>query len=166
MDPGVLRSVLKTLDYMHNLDPKVKERLRETAASAPGDGGPMPIRVEDGDARLALVAEFAEGERGVSLLPVGCLGREEQGVAAAFFEHMPVAVAQLTPDGEVITLNEAARALLGPAARTGAALSDLVVGLGRPIDARIAEAAAGRARGRSELARGLRALDACFIKIF
>jgi len=49
------------------------------------------------------------------------------------FEQIPVALARLTPGGAVISVNAAARALLGPAARPGVAFDTIVEGTARGI---------------------------------
>ena len=76
--------------------------------------------------------------------------------AIELFDAMPVAVAILDPDGALLRVNGAARGLLGAEAAIGTALTDLVEGLGRPIQGRIREAAEGRGGGRPELTRRLR----------
>ena len=68
------------------------------------------------------------------------------------FEQIPVALTRLTPDGMIISVNAAARALLGPAALPGAVFETLVEGMGRSIAVRLEEVGEGGATARSELA--------------
>ncbi len=68
------------------------------------------------------------------------------------FEQIPVALARLTPDGAVISVNAAARALLGPAARPGVAFDTIVEGTARGIGEQLQEVLDGGAIARSELA--------------
>lgn len=68
------------------------------------------------------------------------------------FEQIPVALARLTPDGDVISVNAAARALLGPAVRPGVAFETIVEGTARGIGEQLQEVLEGGAVARSELA--------------
>ena len=70
------------------------------------------------------------------------------------FENLPVPLARLTIDGDLLSVNAAGRVLLGEKARPGLALESLLDGLGRTMAARIAEAADGLSPARPELARG------------
>jgi two-component system cell cycle sensor histidine kinase/response regulator CckA len=74
-------------------------------------------------------------------------------VSDALIETLPVALARLSPDGAILVANAAARALLGLRARPGARIGDLVEGLGRSMETRIAEALRGDSSGRPEIAR-------------
>lgn len=70
----------------------------------------------------------------------------------AVFEHLPVALARLTPQGDVISINAAARVVLGPRAAAGVSFESLVEGLGRGIAAHLEDAADGVVSSRPELA--------------
>ena len=67
------------------------------------------------------------------------------------FEQIPVALARLTPDGDVISVNAAARALLGASAQPGAAFGDFVEGVAGNIPERLKEVIEGKGGTRSEL---------------
>ncbi len=120
------------------------------------------------DAARAGGRDFAEAhlpDRGpVAVVSVPAPGGCEDAVivplrpisAPGFFEAAPVALARIALDGAIEAVNPPARALLGGGAEAGAAFSDLVEGLGRPISARLAEAAEGRGAGRADLARAVR----------
>jgi len=71
-----------------------------------------------------------------------------------FLDDLPVAVARLDATGHVQVINAAARRLLGAEAEVGARISDLLEGLGKTLPDRIRDTVAGRAQGRSEVARG------------
>jgi two-component system cell cycle sensor histidine kinase/response regulator CckA len=71
----------------------------------------------------------------------------------ALIEGLPVAVARLSADGDIVFANAAARALLGSAAQPGARIGALVEGLGRSMETRVAEALRGDSSGRPEIAR-------------
>ncbi len=68
------------------------------------------------------------------------------------FEQIPVALARLTPDGAVISVNAAARALLGPSARPGVEFESIVEGTARGIGEQLQEVLEGGSLARSELA--------------
>ena len=68
-------------------------------------------------------------------------------------DSLPVALTQLSPEGEIIAANAAARALLGDKATPGAQIGGLVEGLGRSMEVRLAEAMRGDSSGRAEIAR-------------
>lgn len=68
------------------------------------------------------------------------------------FEQIPVALARLTPDGDVISVNAAARSLLGPDVRPGAAFGDIVEGVARSITDQLQDVMDGGGAARSELA--------------
>ena len=68
-------------------------------------------------------------------------------------DTLPVAFARLAPDGRILFVNAAARALLGAEARVGADIARLLTGLGRSMETRIAEALRGDSSGRPEIAR-------------
>ena len=68
------------------------------------------------------------------------------------FEQIPVALARLTPDGDVISVNAAARSLLGPSIRPGVAFDDIVEGAARSIPEQLHDVMTGGATVRSELA--------------
>lgn len=119
---------------------------------------------EAADAAEAAGRAYAEAPGGAIVLsrpgPAGArdlFAFSGGGAAAeAFFEAAPAALVRLDPHGRIRAANAEARALLGPGAATGGGFSDYVEGLGRPIAARIAEAAEGRGAGRPDLARAAR----------
>lgn len=80
-------------------------------------------------------------------------------------EDLPVCLLRLERDGALRYINASARSLLGPEAVIGAQLAELVEGLGRPIPERIRETLAGRAQGRSEVARGLKEGFDAFLQV-
>ncbi len=95
------------------------------------------------------------GRRHVLLLPCGDNEATDQ-LSDHMLEDLPVSLVRMKKDGTLSFINAAARALLGEDARIGASLADLIEGLGRPIRERLRETLAGRAQGRSEVARGSR----------
>lgn len=71
----------------------------------------------------------------------------------ALMEPLPVALARIGPSGQIYSANAAARGLLGVDPARGRELSDLLEGLGKSIPDRLRDTFAGRAQGRSEVAR-------------
>ena len=69
-------------------------------------------------------------------------------------EHVPVALALLTPSGEILFANAATRALLKLSETERYNIDDLIEGLAKPVSERLTETLAGRAQGRSEVAKG------------
>ncbi|MGB2892026.1 MAG: ATP-binding protein [Albidovulum sp.] len=106
----------------------------------------------DGPVRaLVAVIESAGGRREVYLLP-SAADTPPHSADPTAFETLPVALLRLTGAGEVREANRAARTLLGEVA-SGTRLSDLLEGLGRPVNDWIADALAGRANQRPEVLR-------------
>lgn len=68
------------------------------------------------------------------------------------FEQIPVALARLTPDGDIISVNAAARALLGSDVKPGAAFAEIVEGTVRSITEQLQEVMEDGGTARSELA--------------
>ncbi|MEM8753737.1 MAG: ATP-binding protein, partial [Pseudomonadota bacterium] len=112
-----------------------------------------------GSAEIA-ISPYPDAADAFVLPPSGPGGPNE-----SFFEELPVALASLSEAGEILSVNEAARALLGEAAAPGVDFRKLVEGLGRPIDQRIEDALAGRSGGRADLTRGLRTDREVYLRI-
>ncbi|MEM6439125.1 MAG: ATP-binding protein [Pseudomonadota bacterium] len=90
------------------------------------------------------------------------------GEAEAFTKslaRLPVPLARISGHGRLISLNAPARRLLGPEAVPGAALTDLLEGLGRSMTERIVEASRGIGSGRAEMARALREDREAFLQL-
>ncbi|WP_413868847.1 ATP-binding protein [Albidovulum sp.] len=110
------------------------------------------IAAADGPTRaLVAVIEGTGGRREVYLLPSPAAAAASAGDPTAF-ETLPVALMRLGATGEVREANRAARALLGEV-EPGTRLSDLIEGLGRPLNDWLADAIAGRSGQRPEVLR-------------
>jgi len=72
---------------------------------------------------------------------------------AELMEPLPVALARIGMEGVILSANAAARTLLGAEQPVGRLLPDLVEGLGKSLPDRLRDTFAGRAQGRSEIAR-------------
>lgn len=88
--------------------------------------------------------------------------REE---ARELLQKLPVGLARINLEGKIVYVNAAGRSLLGPEARPGERFADHVEGLGRSIPERLEETFAGRAQGRSEVARGRRDGAEVFLQV-
>ncbi|MEM8788706.1 MAG: ATP-binding protein [Pseudomonadota bacterium] len=77
----------------------------------------------------------------------------EEGVAIGL-DMLPVALVRLATDGTVLFANRAAKKLLHDPDIEGVKLGDLLEGLGKSIHDRLSDTLAGKAQGRSEVARG------------
>lgn len=71
-------------------------------------------------------------------------------------EGLPVALSRLDGQGNILFANRAARRLLGEDSVEGRQIASFLEGLGKPMSSRIIDTMAGKAQGRSEVARGLR----------
>jgi len=78
---------------------------------------------------------------------------------AALFELLPVALLRIAPDGTIVAANGAARSLLGEVPE-GGSLSQLLDGLGRPVDDWVDDALRGRTEPRPEILRRRRGPEA------
>ncbi len=112
------------------------------------------------------VAEVAltAGRRELYLLPepdLSTVPRAEWGIV----EHLPIPLLKLGRDGAVALSNARARRLLGTEALRGQHLSNLVEGLGRPLDDWLDEAWSGRNLGRTETVHATRRDDDTFVQI-
>jgi two-component system cell cycle sensor histidine kinase/response regulator CckA len=125
-------------------------------------GGPVPagagvvsLSGPEGSSPVRII-EFASGagRREMFLLPVTG-GGAAPGIDGPFFEPLPVALLQLSPDGRIFQANRLARELLGwPGGEVN--LTDRVEGLGRSVRDWLDDASAGRVASRSEVLRVLR----------
>ena len=132
------------------------------AAAAGGLGrGHVTLDRQDWTVQAEPVAEDRQLWR---LLPVGATaapaplpfaaGAPDPPARDALLEELPVALVRLDAEGRIDLANAAARRLLGGEGVPGQAIDTLLEGLGKPMPVRIADTMAGRAQGRSEVARG------------
>jgi two-component system cell cycle sensor histidine kinase/response regulator CckA len=109
--------------------------------------------VPSGDLSRRVTARRVAEERLLWTVDGVAAGRVRNDASNALIETLPVALARLSPTGDILFANAAARALLGSAAVPGARIGALVEGLGRSMETRIAEALRGDSSGRPEIAR-------------
>lgn len=127
-------------------------------------GEEMTVSAQSGLTR-ALVFELAGsgGRREIYLLPAP--DHDRPAPANADFESLPVGLLRLSPDGQVLSANLAARDLLDHGGEEGTFLSDLVEGLGRPIGDWLADALAGRAVNRPEVLRATQPASDTYVQV-
>ena len=81
------------------------------------------------------------------------------------FDEIPVALAQLDPEGRITGTNRLARTLLGLPADDSPFFWEVVEGLGRPVSDWLDDARAGRALGRPEVVRATQNGPETFVQI-
>jgi two-component system cell cycle sensor histidine kinase/response regulator CckA len=142
------------LAYRLIVGARERHRARETIAS---DGAPLTVE-----------ARRLPGDRLMWSIEPGAGTAAEPGATFApdaFIDTLPVALTRLSAEGVIVFANAAARALLGPSARTGARVAEVIEGLGRSMEVRIAEALRGDSSGRPEIARGLNQQREVFLQV-
>ena len=153
-DERGLEGALETL--LAQLRAPVAER-RAASIVLPDQGAP----------RLALPLPAPDGQIDVLFLPAALLPRADVEGAALQpdFEDIPVALMHIAPDGRVRRSNREARSLLGVTARRKSHFSELVEGLGRPVEDWLADADAGRALNRPEVLRATLPSQETFVQV-
>ena len=123
----------KSLDQLFEAPPVSGEVARLAAAE-----GPIDCLVAEGEA--------GGGRRDLYLFPApaGRHGRDGDATSAA--DGLPVALLKLSVDGRVLMANADAGRLLGAEPAPESRVSDLMEGLGRPVETWLAEAARGVVR--------------------
>ena len=113
---------------------------------------------------LTLVAEVegAGGRREIYFLPA--TGRPALSADSLDFDSLPVALMRLGPSGEVMSVNQAARRLIGEP-KAGMAFADLMEGLGRPVQDWLQDALRGRTVNRPEVLRLSGAGEETFLQV-
>jgi two-component system cell cycle sensor histidine kinase/response regulator CckA len=104
---------------------------------------------------IPVIVPAADGRREIYAVP-GLAEPPAASVAARAFEALPVALLHIGADGCLLAANLHAQRLLGHAPATGAPLSALVEGLGRPVNDWAMDTLAGRMPNRSEVVRARR----------
>ncbi|WP_238475668.1 hybrid sensor histidine kinase/response regulator [Rhodophyticola sp. CCM32] len=106
------------------------------------------------------------GRREIYVIPAGGMaGGSDEGVAARAFEALPVALVHIGREGEVLAFNQHAQTLLGLTQGEGPFLSNLVEGLGRPVDDWLRDTLEERIPHRPEVVRAKRRDKDCFLQI-
>ena len=129
------------------------ERLDDLILETDGQD-PFRFVLRDGERTPIDVVRTAIGDGRIEIVLVPCDPDDlRRATPDRFLDALPVALARVDADGRIISANEGVRELLGPAAKEGAALEDLMDGLGRSMTERINDMFRGRSHMRSEVAR-------------
>ena len=122
---------------------------------------------DQGGARLALPLPAPDGQIDVLFLPAALApSADAAGVTMQpDFEDIPVALMHIAPDGSIRRSNREARKLLGMATARRCYFSELVEGLGRPVEDWLADAVAGRALNRPEVLRATLPAQETFVQV-
>ena len=109
------------------------------------------LHTSDGE-QQCLVAEFdaTAGRREIYLLPTETPVMRDGAVQ---FDELPVALLKVSPEGDVLLANRAARQLIQMDVTSKTVMGDLMEGLGRSIVDWLMEAAQGKAVNQSEFLR-------------
>lgn len=117
--------------------------------------GTGEVTLADGTRLVAVGSASRDGPFDVVLLPARAglaPGMRNLGTGTDF-DDLPVALANLSPDGRVTATNRLARLLLGLSVGESRQFWEVVEGLGRPVSDWLEDARAGRALGRPEVLR-------------
>ncbi|WP_068303827.1 ATP-binding protein [Pararhodobacter sp. CCB-MM2] len=127
---------------------------------------PIPVTLPDGQSVEALPVHARDGLVDVILLPARTTAQEPVvAPPSSVFEEIPVALVQISPEGQVEETNRSARALLGLAVGEPRHFWEVVEGLGRPVSDWLDDARAGRALGRPEVLRAVLTGQETFVQI-
>lgn len=143
-------------------DPARLAALVDAVAEGPADltlsGGlraqALPFLAQDGGLDIAILT-------GESALPMPA----RTGLQGQDFDDLPVALAQIGPDGRIGATNRLARALLGLDPGDERFFWQVVEGLGRPVSDWLDDARAGRALGRPEVVRATLSGGESFVQV-
>ncbi|THD83009.1 response regulator [Aliigemmobacter aestuarii] len=120
----------------------------------PPSGELVDVAGASGPVRAVLAELAGPGERReIYLLPVSLDPAAEEAPQATEFEHVPVPLLKLAPEGLVRAMNRQARDLLELDDARGLTFADLFEGLGRPVTDWLSDVAAGRNPGGAEVLR-------------
>ncbi|WP_020043548.1 hybrid sensor histidine kinase/response regulator [Salipiger mucosus] len=108
-------------------------------------------------------SESSLGRQEIVLQPLDA--SEPEAARAGGFDHVPVPLLNVTPDGRILHANARACRLLDVASADGSNISEFMEGLGRPITDWLSEAAAGRDLHRSEFLRLARQDREFFVQV-
>ncbi|UOA27369.1 Sensor kinase CckA [Pseudosulfitobacter sp. DSM 107133] len=132
---------------------------------APVSGEVSELSTQNGTLRCSVTeVESGAGRRALYLLPMAQSAQVPADSWGAF-ETLPVPLVLIASDGHVKAHNTSAATLVGEAMKSGAHVTSLMEGLGRPIADWLAETLAGRAVQNSEFLRLKRADKEMFVQV-
>ncbi len=127
-------------------------------------GIPVEISTADGP-QMMIVADVPAGAGRRALYLVPAPDGQEVGQDWQVFQDLPVPMIKVAPDGAVLGFNRMAAQLMGMTLAKGAALSNLMEGLGRSISDWLEDTLAGRGAQRSEFLRLTRTDREVFVQV-
>ncbi|MEL6449791.1 MAG: ATP-binding protein [Pseudomonadota bacterium] len=113
---------------------------------------------------LASRVDAGAGRTAIYLLPPPDV-IEERSATWSAFEELPVPLVRFSPNGHVRSFNRISADLIGPGIRDGVHISELMEGLGRPIEDWLDETVSGRAVQQSEFLRLKRSDKEMFVQV-
>ena len=131
-------------------------------------GSSRTVRLPVGGETIACLAFAVSGHDGqldVVLLPLWLSAQSKAPTERPDFDDLPVALAQLAPDGRIEATNRLARMLLGLAPGEERYFWEVVEGLGRPVADWFEDARAGRALNRPEVVSATLPAQETFVQI-
>jgi two-component system, cell cycle sensor histidine kinase and response regulator CckA len=131
-------------------------------------GGSRTVRLPVGGETIACLAFAVSGHDGqldIVLLPLWLSAQAKVPTERPDFDDLPVALAQLAPDGRIEATNRLARMLLGLAPGEERYFWEVVEGLGRPVADWFEDARAGRALNRPEVVSATLPAQETFVQI-
>uniref|UniRef100_UPI0037DA3995 nitrogen regulation protein NR(II) n=1 Tax=Tateyamaria pelophila TaxID=328415 RepID=UPI0037DA3995 len=141
---------VKALDALFDTLPVTSGAIAQIS----GTDGPMNVLVTEVDA--------GAGRTALYLLPPPVVSEVSTWSS---FEDLPVPLVRFSPDGHVRSFNRTGADLIGNTLTDGAHLSDLMEGLGRPVEDWLDETISGRAVQQSEFLRLKRADKEMFVQV-
>ena len=147
---GLVGSRVKTLDAVFDQLP-VRAGLVNRISTAEG-----PVDV------LVAQVQAGAGRQAYYLLPPPATAETSTW---ASFEDLPVPLVRFSPSGDVRSFNRSAASLMGTALVEGVDISDIMAGLGRPINDWLEETVSGRAVQQSEFLRLKRSDKEMFVQV-
>ncbi|MEX0311595.1 MAG: PAS domain-containing protein, partial [Tateyamaria sp.] len=147
---SLVGSRVKTLDAVFERLP-VRTGLVNRISTAEG---PMDV--------LVAHVQAGAGRNAYYLLPPPAVS---EASTWASFEDLPVPLVRFSPSGEVRSFNRSAADLMGPALAEGVEISEIMAGLGRPINDWLEETVSGRAVQQSEFLRLKRSDKEMFVQV-
>ena len=128
-------------------------------------GSQHQLQTKDGILDVQVIIVPGAGGRSEFYLAPLSEGEAAKDGRFDMLEDFPVALLRIKPDGFVEDANKLARQLLDMDKRSGMPLSELIGGLGRPIDDWLGDAAEGRALHQPEVLRARAGDDETYLQV-
>ncbi|WP_233491775.1 hybrid sensor histidine kinase/response regulator [Nioella nitratireducens] len=160
-------TILSMNDAMRRTLGHRKRALSDVFEHLPVQSG-QRLRLRGAEGWIEVVAidlqSGGDGRREIYILPVDLLPVEDS-VAARAFGALPVALVHIAGDGRILAANPRAQTLLNLHPGSDLDLSDVVEGLGRPINDWLSDTLEERIPSRPEMVRACLRDEECFVQI-